>query len=158
MALQVYPPGPLRPDVLVLEDKDARVLPVGSPEFFAHFEGQRGRTRLELVVKERDTWRTLARKYGLSVAQLERINGRGRSTPLNPGDRLVVYVANASHDGGASAPKPQPPAEAKAPAGTPSPEAVAMTKPIGAAPSVEEGTGKEDGVIKAATVLVPVSR
>ena len=131
---------------------------MGSPEFFAHFEGQRGRTRLELVARQGDTWRTLAHEYGLSVAQLERINGRGRSTPLNPGDQLVVYVANASHDGGASAPKPRPPAEAQAPAGTPSPEVIAMTKPIGAAPSVEEGAGKEDGAVKPATVFVPVSR
>ena len=38
------------------------------------------------------------------------------------------------------------------------PEAVAMTKPIGAAPSVEGGPGKEDGAVKAATVFVPVSR
>ena len=96
MTLQVYPPPGLhRADVLVLEEKDARVLPVGSPEFFAHFEGQRGRARLELTAKQGDTWRTLGHKYGLSVAQLERINGRGRSTPLNPGDKMVVYVPNA---------------------------------------------------------------
>jgi membrane-bound lytic murein transglycosylase D len=150
MALQVYPaPGPRRADVLVLDEKDARVLPVGSPEFFAHFEGQRGRTRLELVAKERDTWRTLAHKYGLSL-------GRGRSTPLNPGDRLVVYVPNAKAK---AAERPIPGAKpAKEAAEERATEVLAMTKPIEAgAPSVEEAAGKDDGVVKAATVLVPVS-
>src|SRR6185312_12702060 len=66
MTLQIYPRGPTRPDVLVLEEKAARVLRVGSPEFFAHFEGLRGRTRLELFAKQGDTWRTIAHKYGLS--------------------------------------------------------------------------------------------
>ncbi len=47
MTLQLYPTPPTRPDVLVLDEKDARVLPVGSPEFFSHFEGLRGRTRVE---------------------------------------------------------------------------------------------------------------
>jgi membrane-bound lytic murein transglycosylase D len=103
MALQIFTPlsAPARGDVLVLEEKDARVLPVGSPEFFAHFEGLKGRTRVELVAKEGDTWRTIARKYGLSAAQLERINGRGRSTALSPGDKVVVYVASAKAPAGA---------------------------------------------------------
>jgi membrane-bound lytic murein transglycosylase D len=104
MTLQVYAPaGQPRADVLVLEEREARVLPVGSPEFFTHFEGLRGRTRLELVAKEGDTWRKVAQRYGLTMGQIERINGRARSSPLNPGDKLVVYVASSKVPPGARA-------------------------------------------------------
>jgi membrane-bound lytic murein transglycosylase D len=96
MTLQIYAPaGAARTDVLVLDEKDAHVLAVGSPEFFSHFEGQRGRTRLEVTARQGDTWRTLARRYGLSVAQLERINGRARTATLSPGEKFVVYVSSA---------------------------------------------------------------
>lgn len=94
MTLQIYPPaGRDRADVLVLEEKDARVLRAGTPDFFRHFEGLRGRVRMEIAARQGDTFRTVARRYGLSVGQLERINGRARSTALSPGDKLVVYVA-----------------------------------------------------------------
>lgn len=95
MTLQVYAPsGHVPADALVLAEKDAKVLSVGSREFFAHFEGLRGRTRLEHVAKQGETFRTVARRYGLSVAQLERINGRARSSHLSVGDKLTVYVAS----------------------------------------------------------------
>ena len=111
MTLQIYaPPGPTRADVLALEERDARVLAVGSPEFFSHFEGQRGRTRVELVARQGDTWRAIAHKYGLNVAQLERINGRARSTPINPGDKLVVYASSTKAAKG----RTRPPAPAQA--------------------------------------------
>jgi membrane-bound lytic murein transglycosylase D len=138
MALQVYAPkGPVRPDVLALEEKEATVLPVGSPEFFAHFEGQRGRTRLEVAAKQGDTWRTLARRYGLSVAQLERINGRGRGTALNPGDKVVVYVAADKAPPELKGAKP-PHAEEKAP------EQVAVTRPIDPAPAAADDAAPKD--------------
>ena len=94
MTLQAWVPR-RRPgaDVLVLEERDARVLHVGSKAFFAHFEGLRGRTRVEIVAKKGDTFRKIAARYGLRVAQLERINGRRRSATLRPGDKVVVYVS-----------------------------------------------------------------
>jgi membrane-bound lytic murein transglycosylase D len=96
MTLQVYVTKiPARANPFVLQEKDAHVLEVGSPEFFAHFEAQRGRTRLEIVVRKGDTWRSIARRYDLTVAQLERINGRARTTLLSAGDKLVVYVATS---------------------------------------------------------------
>jgi membrane-bound lytic murein transglycosylase D len=160
MTLQVYTLGPTRPDVLALEEKDAQVLPVGSPEFFTHFEGQRGRTRVELVAKQGDTWRALAQKYRLSVAQLERINGRARSTPINPGDKLVVYLSSdakhVGHDGGHNG--GAPPAAAK-PAKAPEivPEVVAVTRPTDPAASLTDDVAlKDDHGVKPAAVLVPV--
>lgn len=78
--------------VVVLEERDARILTVGTPEFFAHFEAQKGRDRVFVTVKEGDTWSGLAKKYGLSVGMMERINQRSRSSTLTPGERVVVYV------------------------------------------------------------------
>lgn len=93
MVLQIFAPASKKlDDVLALDEKDARVLTVGSPEFFDHFEAQRGRKRVEVVAKQGDTWRGLASKYGLSMGQMERINQRARSSALEPGEKLVVYV------------------------------------------------------------------
>jgi len=78
--------------VVALEEKDARILAVGSPEFFAYFEGQKGRDRVFVTVKDGDTWAGLAKKYGLSMGMLERINQRSRTSALAPGERVVVYV------------------------------------------------------------------
>ena len=152
MALQVYPRSPARPDVVTLAEKDAHVLAVGSAEFFAHFEGQRGRTRLELVAKQGDTWRTVAHHYGLSAGQLERINGKGRSSPLNPGDKLVVYVAKGKVPAGAGL-LPAKPGKAPAPAPEEkAPEAVAMTRPN--EPAADEAAARDDAM---KPVIVPVA-
>lgn len=143
MTLQAYAPtGQPRGEVLVLEERDAQVLAVGSPEFFRHFEGLRGRTRLELVAGQGDTWRTIAHRYGLSAGQVERINGRARSSPLNPGDKLVVYVSNAKAAAGGpgaiAAKHGAPPAPEKAA------EAVAVAAPLTGTAS-DEGAGVADG-------------
>jgi membrane-bound lytic murein transglycosylase D len=162
MTLQICaPPGPTRADVLVLEEKDAQVLRVGSPEFFTHFEGLRGRTRIELLAKQGDTWRTVANRYGLTVGQLERINGRGRSTPLNPGDKLVVYTANAKAPP-AAAPKPgkteeRAPVDVRGSAGTlGAPDAIAIAKPVdeGARPAADT-SALDDAVVKDDTAKPP---
>jgi membrane-bound lytic murein transglycosylase D len=143
MILQVYVPreAPARADVLTLEEKEARVLAVGSPEFFTHFEGLRGRTRLEIVAKKGDSFRSIAGKYGLSVAQLERINGRARSSALAAGDRVVVYMAaNKAAAMHAPAPKKEPAKpEEKAP------EAVVVASPIAGGASGHDGAPKDEG-------------
>jgi membrane-bound lytic murein transglycosylase D len=156
MVLQIYASSsaPRREDVLALEEKDAHVLAVGSPEFFTHFEGLKGRTRLELVAKQGDTWRSIGQKYGLTSGQLERINGRGRSTPLAPGDKIIVYVASTK--------VPATPA-AKVAKDTPddkSPDVVAVTKSSEhAAPSPEErdAATRDDGV-QPAGLPIPVPK
>jgi membrane-bound lytic murein transglycosylase D len=87
--------------VALLPEDEARILVVGTEEFFAHFEGLKGRKRLEIVAREGDSFRTLAKRYGLSLGTLERINQRSRSAPLTPGDKLVVYVDARNPGGGA---------------------------------------------------------
>src|SRR5262249_55950450 len=124
MTLQVFgPKGRSLDKVLAIEAKDARVLTVGSDEFFAYFEGQRGRARMEVVAKEGDTWKSLARHYGLTMGQMERINQKARTSALNAGDKLVVYVPSARASGVPAA-KGAPPEER-------ADDAVAVAKPVG---------------------------
>ncbi|WP_437601464.1 transglycosylase SLT domain-containing protein [Sorangium sp. So ce590] len=99
MTLQLFVPRSHRYDgVFLLDEAGARVLEVGSEEFFAHFEALKGRKRIEIAVREGDTFSKLASRYGLSVGSLERINQRSRRSPLMPGDRLVVYVPTSRPD------------------------------------------------------------
>jgi membrane-bound lytic murein transglycosylase D len=92
--------------VVFLEEKDALVLAAGSDAFFAHFEALKGRERVEIVAQKGDTFRSLAKKHGLTMGMLERINQRSRSAAIEPGERLVVYVAGGRAP---SAPEPAPP-------------------------------------------------
>ncbi|MGK4006754.1 transglycosylase SLT domain-containing protein [Sorangium sp. So ce1036] len=93
MTLQLFVPRSRRYDgVSLLDEAEARVLEVGTEEFFAHFEGLKGRKRIEIAAREGDTFSKIASRYGLSVGSLERINQRSRRSELSPGDRLVVYV------------------------------------------------------------------
>ncbi|WP_437534169.1 transglycosylase SLT domain-containing protein [Sorangium sp. So ce726] len=99
MTLQLFVPRSQRHDgVFLLDEGDARVMEVGSEEFFAHFEGLKGRKRIEIAVREGDSFSKIASRYGLSVGSLERINQRSRRSPLMPGDRLVVYVPTSRPD------------------------------------------------------------
>jgi membrane-bound lytic murein transglycosylase D len=95
MTLQAYiPKAHSLARAFVLEEKDARVIAVGSPEFFDHFEGLKGRKRVEIAARDGDTFQGIAKRFGLTMGMLERINHRSRSTKVLPGDRLVVYVPN----------------------------------------------------------------
>ena len=93
MTLQILVPEDARLDhVAYLEESQARVLVAGSEEFFAHFEGLRGRKRAVIAVQAGDTWQKIGQRYGLTLGQLERINRRSRREELKPGETVVVYV------------------------------------------------------------------
>ncbi len=93
MVLQAFvPKAALFSHALVTEEENARVLAVGSPEFFEHFETLKGRKRVEVVVNEGETWRSLSKRFGLSLGMLERINHRARSSSLSAGEKVIVYV------------------------------------------------------------------
>ncbi|WP_438009100.1 transglycosylase SLT domain-containing protein [Sorangium sp. So ce321] len=99
MTLQLFVPRSHRYDgVFLLDEAEARVMEVGSEEFFAHFEGLKGRKRVEIAAREGDSFSKIATRYGLSVGSLERINQRSRRSVLMPGDRLVVYVPTTRPD------------------------------------------------------------
>ena len=113
MVLQAYvPKAAILSHALVTEEENARVLAVGSPEFFEHFESLKGRKRVEIVIAEGDSWRSLSKRYGLSLGMLERINHRARSSSLTPGEKVVVYVA-ATKPATPKAAPPPPPADAE---------------------------------------------
>lgn len=94
--LQVFiQPGQDLSGVVAVREEDARVLVVGSDEFFAWFEAQKGRRRVSVTVGQGETWKTIAGKYGLSLGLLERINRRSHSEPLRPGETIIVYTKKA---------------------------------------------------------------
>ncbi len=93
MVLQAFVPRDKKLDeVRLLDAKQARLLTVGSPEFFNYFEAKNGRSRQTITVKKGDSWAGLAKKHGLSIGQLERINQRSHYTRLEDGEQLVVYT------------------------------------------------------------------
>ena len=78
--------------VVCMTEGDVRCLTMGSEEFFAHFEGLRGRKRTSIVVEEGDTWEKIGKRYNLTPGQLERINQRSRTDKLVPKETIVVYT------------------------------------------------------------------
>ena len=118
--------------VVCMTEGDVRCLTVGSEEFFAHFEGLRGRKRTSIVVEEGDTWEKIGKRYNLTPGQLERINQRSRTDKLVPKEMIVVY-----------APVAQP--VAKPSSGPTVPAAVAPLAPPnpGDLPSLPEGRAPE---------------
>jgi membrane-bound lytic murein transglycosylase D len=93
MTLQVFVPEAA--DVsrsVVLGEKDVRVLVAGTDEFFAYWEGTRGKRRLVVTAKATDTLETISRKYGVNAASMERINRKGRKDALKDGESVVVYL------------------------------------------------------------------
>lgn len=103
MTLQVFvPEGQDLSGVVAIREAEAKILVAGTPDFFKWFEAQKGRRRVEIVTAEKDSWDSIARKYGCSVALLERINRRPRSTALRPGDVVVVYTGKPDDDDGPS--------------------------------------------------------
>ncbi|MRG95912.1 LysM peptidoglycan-binding domain-containing protein [Polyangium spumosum] len=148
MTLQVFVPRERAlAHVLVLEEAEARVLPVGSTEFFTHFENLKGRKRLEIAAAEGDTWRGLSKRYNLSLGMLERINHRSRTSALAPGDKVVVYVAQPA------APKAAPPPPKETP--DDKAEAVAVAPPVEDKPApsedLDEPKPDDNGPTKPAT-------
>ncbi|WP_438035467.1 transglycosylase SLT domain-containing protein [Sorangium sp. So ce204] len=143
MTLQLFVPRSQRHDgVFLLDEGGARVIEVGSEEFFTHFEGLKGRKRIEIAVREGDSFSKIASRYGLSVGSLERINQRSRRSPLMPGDRLVVYVPASRPD----EPAPVEPREDEV--------RVASAQAAGA---VDDGDKAAAEPVKPAVLLTPVA-
>jgi membrane-bound lytic murein transglycosylase D len=92
-----------------LAERDVYCLTPGSEEFFTYFEALRGRKRTTIVIEEGDTWERLAKRFNLTLGQLERINQRSRSEKLSAKDTLVVYAPtgkNVLHEAQAVAKSP----------------------------------------------------
>ncbi len=115
---------------LVLAEGDARVLVVGSDEFFDYHEAQRGRVRIRYRVRSGDTVASVARGFDLSPGSLARINRFDRSATLRVDQEIVVYAPRTADSSAPTTDAPTPPvagADAAAAATTPAPAVAAPT-------------------------------
>jgi membrane-bound lytic murein transglycosylase D len=78
--------------VAVVPESEVTVLSVGSDEFFAALERDKGFKRVTVVAKEGDTLEANGRRYGVTARTMERVNRRARGATLKPGDAVVVYA------------------------------------------------------------------
>jgi membrane-bound lytic murein transglycosylase D len=78
--------------VVVVPESDVRVLAVGSDEFFAVMERDRGFKRVTVTVRAGDTLESIGKRFDVAVKTMERVNRRGRSDALKAGETVVVYV------------------------------------------------------------------
>jgi peptidoglycan lytic transglycosylase D len=93
MVLQVWvEPGFDESRVALVDRSRIRLVTTGSDEFFELVEARRGRARLSYSVKKGDDWKRIGKKFGLTVADLERINRVGaQHTALHVGQKITVY-------------------------------------------------------------------
>jgi membrane-bound lytic murein transglycosylase D len=94
MTLQAYvPSGVDLSRIALIAESDAKVVSVGSEEFFAYGEGVRGKRRFMVEAKAGDSLESIGRRFGVTPATMERVNRRSRNEPLRVGDNVVVYLA-----------------------------------------------------------------
>ncbi|HEX5661071.1 MAG TPA: LysM peptidoglycan-binding domain-containing protein [Polyangiales bacterium] len=77
---------------VVYEPKDVKILELGSDEFFAYHEAQRGRVRVRYRVQSGDTLTALGQRFDLSTGSLGRINQFASDRELRLGDTMILYV------------------------------------------------------------------
>jgi LysM domain len=75
------------------------VLAVGSDEFFAALEHDRNMHRVVVTARQGDTLESIGRRFDVPVKTMERVNRRGRSDALRPGDTVVVYAPTGIRGG-----------------------------------------------------------
>jgi hypothetical protein len=91
--------------VVVAREGDVHVLAVGSDEFFAALEHDKGFKRISVRAKAGDTIESIGRHFDVSSRTMERINRRSRAEVLRAGENVVVYVPRTvSVDGRTSVP------------------------------------------------------
>ncbi len=84
--------------VAVLRESDVRLIVVGTDEFFAHWEGQKGRKRVVVEAHDGDTLEIIGKRYRVEVPSLERINRKGRRETFKKGERVVLYLPDNAAD------------------------------------------------------------
>ncbi len=77
--------------VALLDEARLMIVTSGSAEHLDIVEGRKGRVRKTVIARAGDTLEKIGKPYGLSKYDVARINRRGYTTPLVPGEELVVY-------------------------------------------------------------------
>jgi membrane-bound lytic murein transglycosylase D len=91
--------------VVVVPESDVRVVSVGSEEFFAALEHDKGVKRITVVARAGDTVESIGRRFDVTPRTMERVNHQNRGHVLKAGDTVVVYVPNTvAVPGGAAGP------------------------------------------------------
>ncbi len=100
MTLQAFVPADTDlSHIAVLTEEEVRVLAVGSDEFFAALEHDKGFKRVVVRAKANDTLEAVGRRYGVTPRTMERVNRRNRNDVLHSGDAVVVYLPTSSRNG-----------------------------------------------------------
>lgn len=108
MTVQAFVPNAVDlSKVMLLGENDVRVLAVGTDEFFAFWEGSKGKKRVVVTARNGETVEAVGKRFGVSGNLMEKINRRGRSDVLKDGDTVVVYVTGTASTT-ASAPPASP--------------------------------------------------
>jgi len=89
--------------VVVLKEEDVHVVAIGSDEFFAGLQQSKGHKRVTVAAKTGDTIESIGKRYDVAARTMERVNRRGRTDPLKPGEPVVVYVPSFVSTPGANA-------------------------------------------------------
>jgi len=77
---------------VVVSESDVHVLPVGSDEFFAAVERDRGVKRVTVAARAGDTLESIGKRFDCPAKTMERVNRKGRGEHLEAGEPVVVYV------------------------------------------------------------------
>ncbi len=84
--------------VVLVDPARVRVVTTGSDEFFELVETLRGRKRLVIKVQNGDSLEKIGKRYGLSAADMERINRMPRSSELKAGQTIIAYQTMSSSE------------------------------------------------------------
>ena len=91
MTLQAFvPEGVDLSRIQLLAEKDVKVLPVGSDDFFAYFD--KTKHRVVITAHAGETVESVGKRFGITGGVMERINRRSRSDTLREGETVVVYI------------------------------------------------------------------
>ena len=94
MVLMVFVPPSFdenKRNIALLDDSRLLVVTTGSPEHLDIYEGRKGRVRETYTTRPGDTLASIGARYSLTKYDVARINRRGYTTPLQAGEKLVVY-------------------------------------------------------------------
>ena len=118
------------PGARVWEEREVSLVERGSEAFYDRAAANGGRVRRRVIVRDGDTMRSLADRYGLTVGSLARINHRSRHAALAAGEEVIVYAAQDSPSSTESPdPPPGEPSSSSAPASEASSSAPASDAP-----------------------------